>query len=126
MSPRPAASAARTASGGSVFVTATMATRAASRPARRAAARTSSPPAASRAASSPAKQARLSQDRPDLGERQADHIGERAVHAGDEACPATLDRVRPGLVQWLARRDVALDAAGIEGSKEDARLDRAA
>src|SRR6185369_14542029 len=125
MSWRPAASAARTAAGGSVFVTATMPTVPASRPARRAAALTSARTAASRAASSSGKQPRLLERRAHLAERQPDDVGERPVHARDEAGTPALDRVRARFVQGLARRDVGFDGAGAEVVEEDARLDRA-
>src|SRR5262245_9695035 len=125
MSRRPAARAARTAAGRSVFVTAMMPTVAASRPARAAAARTPARTAASRAASSSGKQPRLPERRADLAERQPDDVGERAVDPRDQAGAPALDGVRARLVQGLARRDVALDGVRGEIVEQHARLDDA-
>src|SRR5207244_13483571 len=111
MSPSPAARAAKTASGGKVFVTATMPMRAGSRADARAAAAISTRTAASRLATSALdvsaiKQPCLLQRQPDLDQREAEHVGERAVDALDDRRPSSLDRITPRLSLGLTARDV--------------------
>src|SRR3989475_13136668 len=117
MSVSPAASAAVTALGGRVLVTATMRTDAGSRPTRRATSATACRTAAMRAAISSRKETRLLERPPDLGEREPDHVGERAIDALDQPRPEPLDGVGPRLVVALASRHVALDGARVEGAE---------
>src|SRR5262245_19981165 len=124
MSPRPAASAAVTAAGGKVFVTATMRTPAGSRPARPAAWAISARTAATRVATvSSGKEPGLGEGATDLGERQPDHVGERAVDALDQPGAEALNGVGPGLVVGLAGRHVGGDRARVERTEADARQD---
>src|SRR5438128_1133246 len=126
MSPSPAARAAKTASGGKVFVTATMPMRAGSRADARAAAAISTRTAASRLATSARdvsaiKQPCLLQRQPDLDQREADHVGERAVDALDERRPSSLDRIAARLSLGLTARDVCRYRTRRERAKANPR-----
>src|SRR5882724_2032363 len=78
--------------------------------------------AATRAATaSSAKELRLFERPSDLAERQADHVGERAVDSIDQPGPDPLDGIGAGLVARLPGGDVGGDRLGIERPEADAR-----
>src|SRR5690348_13130823 len=117
MSESPAARASTIAPGGSVLVTATMRTDAGSRPAPRAASSTARRTSARRAASSSSKETRLLEQPLHLVERQADHVGERALDLLDQPGSETLDGIGARLVVALAAGDVARHRPRIQGTE---------
>src|SRR5213080_2120514 len=121
MSRMSAASAARTAAGGKVFVTPMMRMAAGSRPARRATSATAARTAAVRAATSSGKEPGLRERARDLRQREPDHVGERAFDARDERRTAPLDRIAARLVERLAALHVRRDHGGAERSEAHAR-----
>src|SRR5947199_368264 len=121
MSRMSAASAARTAAGGKVFVTPMMRMAAGSRPARRATSATAARTAAARAATSSGKEPGLRERARDLRQREPDHVGERAFDARDERRTAPLDRIAARLVERLAALHVRRDHGGAERSEAHAR-----
>src|SRR5881398_1452028 len=121
MSRTSAASAARTAAGGKVFVTPMMRMAAGSRPARRATSATAARTAAARAATSSGKEPGLRERARDLRQREPDHVGERAFDARDERRTAPLDRIAARLVERLAALHVRRDHGGAERSEAHAR-----
>src|SRR6058998_3241575 len=121
MSRMSAASAARTAAGGKVFVTPMIRMAAGSRPARRAASATAARTAAARAATSSGKEPGLRERALDLQQREPDHVGERAVDARDERRAAPLDRIAARLVVGLAALHVRRDRGEAERPEAHAR-----
>src|SRR5437867_2208566 len=121
MSRMSAASAARTAAGGKVFVTPMIRMAAGSRPARRAASATTARTAAARAATSSGKEPGLRERALDLQQREPDHVGERAFDARDERRTAPLDRIASRLVEGLAALRVRRDHGAAERPEAHAR-----
>src|SRR5439155_749316 len=121
MSRMSAASAARTAAGGKVFVTPMMRMAAGSRPARRATSATAARNAAARAATSSGKEPGLRERARDLRQRETDHVGERAVDARDERRTAPLDRIAARLVERVAALHVRRDHGGAAWAEAHAR-----
>src|SRR5262245_37957509 len=101
-----------------------MRTAAGSRPTLRAASATAARSAATRAATvSSGKEPGLGEGATDLGERQPDHVRERALDALDEPGAEPLDGVRARLVVRLAAGDVRRDGARVERPEADAGRD---
>src|SRR3989442_8329593 len=116
-----AASAARTAAGGKVFVTPMIRMSSGLRPARRAASATATRTAAARAATSSCKEPGLRERALDFPQREPDHVGERALDARDERRAAPLDRIPACLVERLAALRVRRDGGRTERPEPDAR-----
>src|SRR5262245_45151176 len=127
MSARPAATAAATAAGGNVFVTATIRTSRGSRPARPAASAIDARIAPRRAATSrnasSGQETGLSEGTCDLDQGQPDHVRARALDALDQPDAASLDRVRTGFPLELAAGHVRVDRTTRERAEDDARHD---
>src|SRR5690606_15387372 len=93
---------------------------------RSAASRAASASTSRAAGSADAIQPGLAQQRERLVEGQADHVRLAALDALDEAAALALGRVRAGLVERLAGRDVAADLAGLRRAHHHPALDQRA